>query len=195
MPVSRLLPAFCTIYGWAGGEDSPPLIRYNAHSHVFRIDAAGITYLFGVNENGEIQSLYWGQRVGADDPFPSPCSLPGHASFDPSVNATPQEFVAWGDGLYVCPDLKITFPDGNRDLVLRYVSHTIHGRHAGYRPQGHLARCVCNFALQGRRATGILCRSAVIENKTQEPLTVEEASSATWNLPQAADYQYGYLTG
>jgi len=43
----------------------------------------------------------------------------GSSSFDPSVDATPQEFVAWGGGLYVVPDLKITFPDGNRDLVLR----------------------------------------------------------------------------
>ncbi|MGC2503669.1 MAG: hypothetical protein WA400_16215, partial [Silvibacterium sp.] len=83
--------AFCTIHSWAGGKDSPSLIRYNAQTRVFRIDAAGITYVFGVNENGEIQSLYWGQRLGADDPFPSPRSLPGYTSFDPSVNATPQE--------------------------------------------------------------------------------------------------------
>ncbi len=120
--------AFCTLHSWAGARScATPLvmIRYNAQSHVFRIDAAGISYVFGVNEKGELQSLYWGQRVGADDPFPSPRSLPGRASFDSSVNATPQEFVGWGGGLYTAPDLKITFPDGNRDLVLHYVSHTI----------------------------------------------------------------------
>ena len=32
-----------------------------------------------------------------------------------------------GDGLYVEPVLKITFPDGNRDLVLHYVSHSVDG--------------------------------------------------------------------
>lgn len=187
--------AFCTIHSWASGEDSPSLIRYNAQTHVFRIDAAGITYLFGVNENGEIQSLYWGQRLGADDPFPSPRSLPGYTSFDPPVNATPQEFVAWGGGLYSVPDLKITFPDGNRDLVLRYVSHTITGDTLAIVLKDISRDVYVTLHYQVDAATGILCRSAVIENKTQEPLTIEEASSATWNLPQAADYQLRYLTG
>ena len=40
---------------------------------------------------------------------------------------TPQEFSGWGAGLYVEPALKVTFPDGNRDLVLHYLSHKIDG--------------------------------------------------------------------
>ena len=118
---------FCAIYGRAGAEDTVSSIRYNAQTHVFRIDGAGMSYIFGVNETGAIQSLYWGQRLDANDPFPSPVSLPGRTSFDPSIDATPQEYVAWGGALYSVPDLKITFPDGNRDLVLHYVSYTIQG--------------------------------------------------------------------
>jgi hypothetical protein len=30
----------------------------------------------------------------------------------------------WGGGIYVEPALKVTFSDGNRDLVLHYVSAT-----------------------------------------------------------------------
>jgi alpha-galactosidase len=118
---------FCAIHGWAGAEDTAPPIQYNVQTHVFRIDGARVSYIFGVNEKGQLQSLYWGQRLDADDPFPSPTSLPGHTAFDPSINATPQEFVGWGGALYSVPDLKITFPDGNRDLVMRYASHTIQG--------------------------------------------------------------------
>src|SRR6476620_5972027 len=42
-------------------------IRYNAGDKVFRIDAAGVTYAFGVNERSELQPIYWGQRLGAND--------------------------------------------------------------------------------------------------------------------------------
>ena len=34
-----------------------------------------------------------------------------------------------------------------------------------------------------------------MENKTGKPFTIEEASSGTWNLPPASDYQLRYLTG
>ena len=46
------------------------------------------------------------------------------ASFDDSYTNTPQEYAGWGAGLYNEPALKITFADGNRDLVLHYQSHT-----------------------------------------------------------------------
>ena len=46
------------------------------------------------------------------------------ASFDPSYTTTPQEYAGWGAGLFVEPALKVTFADGNRDLVLHYQSHT-----------------------------------------------------------------------
>jgi alpha-galactosidase len=186
---------FCTIHGRAGAEDAAPPIHYDAQTHVFRIDGAGISYIFGVNEKGQLQSLYWGQRLDADDPFPSPISLPGHTSFDPSINATPQEFVAWGGALYSTPDLKITFPDGNRDLVLRYASHTIEGNSLSIVLKDILLNVYVTLQYRIDPVTGILCRSAVIENRTQAPFTIEQAWSATWNLPEAMDYQLRYLTG
>src|SRR5580698_8027374 len=101
-------------------------IRYDETAHTFRMDGAGVSYVFGVNQNGELQSLYWGKRLRPADPTPPARADGGTSSFDLPVNATPQEFVGWGGGLVVVPDVKITFPDGNRDLALRYVSHIIH---------------------------------------------------------------------
>ena len=42
------------------------------------------------------------------------------AGFDSSYNNTPQEYAGWGAGLFLEPALKVTFADGNRDLVLHY---------------------------------------------------------------------------
>src|SRR5580698_2207840 len=100
-------------------------IRYDETAHTFRMDGAGVSYVFGVNQNGELESLYWGKRLRPADPIPPARADGGSSAFDLPVNATPQEFAGWGGGLVVVPNLKITFPDGNRDLVLHYVSHTI----------------------------------------------------------------------
>ncbi len=51
----------------AAHAQSADAIRYNAGDKVFRIDAAGVTYAFGVNERSELQPIYWGQRLGAND--------------------------------------------------------------------------------------------------------------------------------
>ena len=104
---------------------APPAITYDSAARTFRLDAASVSYIFGINERNELQSLYWGNRLAPTDRVAAAHSLPERASFDlPSTN-TPQEFAGWGSELYVEPALKVTFPDGNRDLVLHYVSHSI----------------------------------------------------------------------
>src|SRR5262249_25086264 len=105
--------------------DATVQIHYDETAHTFRMDAAGVSYVFGVNQSGELQTLYWGKRLRPADSIPEARVNEGTSGFDLPVNATQQEFAGWGGGLVVVPDLKITFPDGNRDLVLHYVSHAI----------------------------------------------------------------------
>lgn len=173
----------------------PAPIRYDRPSRTFRIDGGGMSYFFGINEQGALQSQYWGPRLAASDTFAAAHTLPDRSSFDPPVNATPQEFVGWGAGLYAVPDLKVTFPDGNRDLVLRYVSHAIHGDTLTVTLKDISRELYVLVEYKIDAGTGILRRSALIENKTAAPFTVEEASSATWSMPSADNYGLRYLTG
>jgi alpha-galactosidase len=159
------------------------------------MDGAGVTYAFGVNAAGELQSLYWGARLAAGDSLPAAHASRGWAAFDPPVNTTPQEFVGWGGGLYVEPDLKITFPDGNRDLVLRYVSHRVDGNQLFVTMKDISLEVYVTLEYQIDPATGILRRSATIENRTHSPFTIEQAFAATWNLPRGDNYRLRYLTG
>src|SRR5271168_4337070 len=79
---------------------------------VFRLDGGDTTYTFGVNERGELQQLYWGGRIGANDAISPAHSDREWASFDSSYNNTPQEYAGWGAGLFQEPALKVTFADG-----------------------------------------------------------------------------------
>src|SRR5260370_16577962 len=111
------------------------------------------------------------------------------------MNTTRLDFVAWGGGLYVEPDLKVTFPDGNRDLVLQYVSHTIEGDHLTILLKDISRDVYVRLEYQADAGTGVLRCSAQVQNSTSAPLGVEQIASATWILPRASDYRFRYLTG
>jgi alpha-galactosidase len=170
-------------------------IRFDSQTHVFRIDAAGMTYAFGVNEKSQLQSVYWGGRLGSNDPLPTPKARHEVASFDSPGTTTPQEFAGWGGGIFVEPALKITFSDGNRDLVLNYVSHTINKDSLTVVLKDISRDLFVELHYTVDEATGVLGRSAVIINRTKTPLTIEQAAAASWNLPNGADYHLRYLSG
>lgn len=199
----RVVLLFITLMAlWSPGltnhalaEASAAKIDYNSQTRVFSIDAADVSYVFGINEQEQLQSIYWGRRLLATDQFLASHAARGSSAFDPSTDATAQEFVAWGGGVYAVPDLKVTFPDGNRDLVLHYISHTIDGNVLSIVLKDIQRNVVVTIRYEIDAATGVLARSARIENRTDAPFTIEEASSATWNLPGDRGYDLFYLTG
>lgn len=170
------------------------MVRYDAEAKTFRIDGGAVSYVFGVNARGELQSIYWGGRIGKEDHFPAAKSNPWVASFDSSYNNTPQEYSGWGAGLYLEPALKISFRDGSRDLVLHYLSHkqTAQGFDVELKDIQRSVYVTLHYAMDAE--TGILARSATIENREPEPIDIEQAAAAAWALPPAK-YTLNYLTG
>jgi len=173
----------------------PGDIHFDQASRVFRIDAGGVTYAFGVNNVNELQPLYWGRQISSNDRFPSVHAEPELASFDSSTTTTPNEYAGWGGGLYPEPALKVSYPDGNRDLVLHYVSHTIKGDQLTITLKDIERDLFVELHYTVDHETGIVGRSATILNKTQTPVTIEDAAAATWNLPRGTDYSLRYLAG
>jgi alpha-galactosidase len=172
----------------------PASVSYDAGAKVFRLDGGGMTYAFGVNARGELQQLYWGGRLGATDAIPQAVPLPEWASFDSSYTNTPQEYTGWGAGLFVEPALKVTFAEGNRDLVLHYVSHSTHPKGFDVVLKDIKLPLFVTLHYSIDPESGILARSATIENRGAEAVTVEQAAAASWALP-AAHYTLNYLTG
>jgi alpha-galactosidase len=183
------------IYAPCLTAQGPSDIHFDESSKVFRIDAGGVTYAFGINNVDEPQPIYWGGQVSGEDKFPATRTKPEAASFDSSTTTTPNEYAGWGGGLFVEPALKVSYSDGNRDLVLHYVSHTIKGNELIITLKDIERDLFVELHYIIDHETGIVGRSAVILNKTQTPVTIEEAAAATWNLPRGTDYSLRYLTG
>ena len=172
----------------------PARVGFDSASKVFRLDGASASYAFGVNPRGELQQIYWGGRLGENDAIAQPQPMREWASFDSPYSNTPQEYAGWGAGLFVEPSLKITFADGNRDLVLHYESHVLRsdGLDVTLKDIERKIYVTLHYTIDG--ASGILARSATIENREAQPVTLEQAAAAAWALPPA-HYTINYLTG
>lgn len=170
-------------------------IRFLKESKVFVLDAGKISYIFGINEQGMLQHMYWGEHIGRVEDFGPVPAARQWASFDLTTTTMPQEYPGWGAGLYVEPGVKATFPDGNRDLVLHYVEHKIVG------PTLEVILKDIDRALFVRLNytvypdTGIMRREVTAENRTGKPVILESFQSAVWYLPQGDGYRLRYLTG
>jgi len=170
-------------------------VRAQEAAKVFRLDGGDVTYVFGVNDHKELQAMYWGHRLPASQVFAQPVRGREVASFDGPVTVTPHEFIGWGGVLYVEPDLKVTFPDGNRDLVLEYVSSEVAANEIHVRMKDIERAVFVTLNYRMDAATGVLARDAVVENATKTPIKLEQVAAATWNLPRGEDYRLHYVTG
>jgi alpha-galactosidase len=169
-------------------------VGFDPDNKVFRLDGGNVSYVFGINSRGELQQLYWGGRLAPSDRFPAAAPVREWASFDSSYTNTPQEYAGWGAGLLVEPALKVTFADGNRDLVLHYDSHerTENGVDVTLKDITRYLFVTLHYSIDPE--SGILTRSATILNRGSEPVTIEQAAAAAWALPPAR-YTLNYLTG
>ncbi|MES2393992.1 MAG: alpha-galactosidase [Acidobacteriota bacterium] len=172
-----------------------PSASFDAATKTFRLDGGNVTYAFGVNSRNELESVYWGSRLQPQDALPAAHSVEGPTAWEMPESETPQEFAGWGQGLQWEPALKVTFPDGNRDLVLHYVSHTLRpdGVDVLLRDIERDVRVMLHYRIDG--ATGILARSAEITNGTTAKITLEQAEAGTYVLPHGTGYMLHYLTG
>jgi alpha-galactosidase len=170
-------------------------ITYSSDRKVWVLQAGQVTYSMGVNERGELQSIYWGARVRPDSDFSTPHSRPEVASFDLSTTTTPQEYPGWGAELYTEPALKATYADGNRDVVLHFVDSHIDGDTLEVQLKDIASDLRVHLFYRIFEDTGILQRWSRIENRTNQAITLENAQSAAWTLPQGEGYGWHYLTG
>ena len=189
-----MLFVFGALFAGVGAMAQGSPTAYDATAKVFRLDGGNVTYAFGVNARGELQQLYWGGRLGATDRIPAAVPKREAASFDSSYTTTPQEYAGWGSGLFVEPALKVTFTDGNRDLVLHYDHHenATDGFNIVLKDIKRQVFVTLHYAINP--VSGILSRSATIENKEEQPITIEQAAAAAWSVP-AGHYTLDYLTG
>ncbi len=168
---------------------------YDASTRMFRLDGGAVSYVFGINANGQLQAVHWGGKLGAGDGFSALAAPRDHSAVDPAVSNAPLDYVGFGGGLALQPSLKVSYPDGVRDIVLTYDSHRLTDGAVVIRMKDIRREVYVELTYSMDVATGILARSAMVENRTKDWVQVDQMMAATLNLPTADDYRMHYLTG
>jgi len=174
---------------------SAQAIQYIESRKIWLLSAGQTSYAMGVAGDGALRHLYWGAPLWRADDLQAPAPRRDISSFDPRQMLEAEEYPGWGGPRYYEPALKIARENGDRDVVLRYVSHRIQQNDLDIVVKDIRDDIEVTLHYRVYPEQGILRRSATIRNGTPKPLTLESAQSATWNLPPGEGYQLSYLSG
>jgi alpha-galactosidase len=179
-------------------------IRFAEDRKVFLLTTSQNPYAMGIADDGSLRHIYWGAPLWNLADLPALAPGAELSSFDPRQMMENEEFPGWGGPRYYEPALKIVRENGDRDLVLQYVSHRIGAGGAVTGMAGNDLEIVLKDIRDPIQVTlhyrvypeyGILRRSASVRNGAAHPLILESAQSATWHMPAGAGYQLTYLNG
>ena len=169
-------------------------VSYDAESRIFRLSGGDAEYDIAIDADGYLRPAHWGEGIDPGGPLSLP-PPPAVGAMDPPSSSTAQEFPGQGGGIVTDPGIKVAFPDGNRDLVLKYRSHRIDGNTLTI----ELTDISRPFAVTLRYVvdedTGIIARSALARNDGTAPVRIDQFAAATLTLPFQPDYRLSYLAG
>ena len=155
-------------------------------------------YAFGVNRFGMLVHPYWGERLLYPEDYPPPLALPGWVSFNGPSQMNPEEYPAYAGPSYIDPCLKVTFDDGVRDAVLKFVSAEIKtGKESGLdlRLADSVYPLEITLHYRVHEDHDLIERWASLSNRGERPVTIERAWSAQWHLPMGGSYRLSHLAG
>lgn len=170
-------------------------IQYSEQRKVWLLTSKFNSYAIGVSRDGQLQHLYWGGPLWRIEDVPAAGLRRDISSFDPAQMLENEEFPGWGGPRFYEPALKISRADGNRDLVLHYVSNQLSGNELDIVLKDIQDDIEVTLHYRIYPDDGIISRSASVHNKTQLEITVESAQSAAWYLPPGDGYRLSYLSG
>ena len=168
-------------------------IQYNDSKKIWLLTNGHSSYAMGIAPDGRLEHLYFGGPLWRMEDLPAAAERRDISSFDPHEMIENEEFPGWGGPRFYEPALKITRQNGDRDLVLHYVSHRMQGTELDIVMKD--IRDPIEVTLHYRVYQQVISRNATIRNQMSDPLTVESAQSATWYMPPGDGYRLSYLTG
>lgn len=191
--VVRMACLFCTlVFASALRAQS---VQYFEKGKLWLLSTDHNSYVLAAGPHGELRHLYWGRPLQREADLTPPGAVPDISSFDPSQMLINEEYPGWGGPFYEEPALKITREDGDRDLVLRYVSYRIQQNDLEIELKDIRDPIEVTLHYRVYPHYGIVRRYATIRNGTKQALTIESAQSAAWYLPHGTGYQLTYLSG
>ncbi|MBE6762378.1 MAG: alpha-galactosidase [Ruminococcaceae bacterium] len=160
----------------------------------FVIDTENTTYAFDV-KNGYVNNAYWGKKLKNHNDIPLGMQVMSLQSTRSTMWRQKEEYSAFGGKFYDNESLKVTFPDGVRDTVLKYEGYEISEdnntliiilKDEVYPLKVSLVYKIYN-------GLDIIDRYTVIENQGEEEITLNTFYSAQWIMPYSEKQRLTFM--
>src|SRR5690606_24335451 len=154
-------------------------------------------YCFGIDSAGYLLHVYWGPRLRDARDYETPETHHEKRPMERGPAVSREEFPVWGDYSYAEPCLKAEFADGVRTVLM-----TLAGSEIG--PDAHTLTIRLNdpqyplsVALVYRVVPehDLIERSAVVENRGTDPITLDRVMTAAWTFPRRDRFRLRWLNG
>lgn len=157
-------------------------IKLNKIENVFALQSKNNTYAFGVDDMGLIRHLYWGSKIEDVEEFEMP-KLFEVSTNDPVFEITKEEFPVYGSLRYKEHCLKVTFNDGCREIVYKYVGYEVKDNELIIKLKDKHYDFNIDLHYILHEEYDLIERFVTVKNNTNDVIKIEKIHSGQFHIP------------
>ena len=161
-------------------------IAMNQKKDIFLLNTRSSSYAFGIDDQGLVRHLYWGEKIESVEDFEMPV-LTEVSTNDPVFEITREEFPVYGSLRYKEHCLKAAFADGTREVVYQYCGYEVIQTEMYEELIIQLKDTCYDFAINLHYKVyadyDLMERSVTVENRTSEVIQIEKLHSGQFHIP------------
>jgi alpha-galactosidase len=153
------------------------------------------SYALGVDQHGYLQHVYWGPKLAYANDYGEPNGLATPGGHERSQGVSQEEYPAWGDLKFGEICLKLSFADGTRAALFVFEKAEVQASSLILFLKDPAYDLLLELHYTVHADTDLIERKARLTNNSSDPITLEQAYSARWQLPNHRPYTLGYFSG
>lgn len=157
-------------------------ICVKTEKNIFGLNTGSTSYVFGVDNNGLVRHIYWGNRVDTLEDFEM-AELVEVSTNDPVFEITPEEFPVYGSLRYKEQCLKAAFEDGTREVVYQYIGCSVQDNELVIQLRDSHYAFGINLHYKVYEEYDLIERWVTIKNESKETIQIEKLYSAQFHIP------------
>lgn len=158
------------------------MISINESKKLFNLVTENTQYVFGVDNEGLIRHIYWGNEISNEDDFEMPV-LTEVSTNDPVYEITPEEYPVFGGLRYSENCLKVCFDDKTRDIVYKYEGYDVNEDTLVIKLKDVYYKFTIKLYYKVMEKYDLIERWVSITNESDESVVIEEIYSGQLHIP------------
>ena len=157
-------------------------IIINKEENIFSLNTINTSYVFGIDDEGLIRSLYWGRKINHIYDFEL-IKLEEVSTNDPVYEITHEEYPVYGGLRYKEHCLKVNFNDGTREVKYKFVGYKVEENKLIVSLKDEYYDLEINLNYIIHEKYDLLERYVTVKNNSSEVMEIEKIYSGQFHIP------------